>query len=257
VSRSSNGDKIAISIMKTRFPLAFFIACTGLLPVNHSQAAVLADYRFAAFTNAATNVAAGATAGPITNGGGLTFRDSGGNFAPSGAQSRGLTGDGANPQVSHSAAEALTNNDFISFTFNPGAGNQLSVTGFSFWANVATSTEISSNFRVQMINGGTTTLLSTGDDALDNITKVVLGAGSGTGDGQQFNFNLSGLTGLTGTTTFRILFYDTDMAMTNWSGNWLRIDDITLSGDISPIPEPAAVLLGFLGAGFLLRRRRR
>lgn len=222
-----------------------------------AKAAVLADYRFAAFTNAATNVASGATAGSITNGGGLTFRDSGGNFAPSGAQSRGLTGDGASgPQVSHSATEAVTNSDFISFTFNPGAGNQLSVTGFSFWANLGSSTDISSNFQVQMINGANTTILSSGIDATDNITKVTGGAGSGTVDGQQFNFSLSGLTGLTGTTTFRILFYDTDSLVTNWSGNWVRIDDITLSGDISPIPEPTTALLGLLGAGFLIRRRR-
>lgn len=244
-------------MMKTPYrSLALPLLISPLLLVS-AKAAVLADYRFAANTNAATNVASGATAGDLTNGGGLVFQNSGGNFAPSGAQSRGLTGNGSGSvQVSHTAAEALTNNDFISFTFNPGAGNQLSVTNFSFWANVATTTDIASNFQVQMINGANTTILSTGVDATDNITKVTGGAGSGTGDGQQFNFSLTGLTGLTGTTTFRILFYDTDTAMTAWSGNWVRIDDITLSGDISAIPETSSALLGLLGAGFLIRRRR-
>jgi len=50
-----------------------------------------------------------------------------------------------------------------------------------------------------------------------------------------------------------MVFYDTTATPATWDA-WVRLDDIYL--DSTVIPEPGSALLGLLGAGFLIRRRR-
>lgn len=123
------------------------------------------------------------------------------------------------------------NGNSILFSITVAPGFQFTVTEFSLWH--ARSSSGTGEFLVNSNSGGTFT------------------PETGTSESSSSS-NFTGLTQpLTGTVNFGVNF-----SGFQFSGNNVELDDITVRGDILPVPEPSAGILGAIGCLALLRRRR-
>jgi len=209
------------------------------------HAAVLSQYTFASNTLAATTTGSGVSAGTITNGGGYTLKQSGFNLGGSGPQALGWA---SNQSVPGSVAEALSQNQFFTFTLTPNAGQQISLTGITFLGNAGADTALARSFELQVSTNGT-------DFSTIGTGTLISG---GTGANATFGFSLESYTAITTQTKFRFVAYDVANDDVTWSdGSWIRLDDITVNGTVSPIPEPSGIALAALGLLGLATRRRR
>lgn len=150
-------------------------------------------------------------------------------------------------------AGAVTDSDFFRFTLTPASGFQVNYTDLSFDLAVTTNS----------LNANTASwfLRSSADGFAANIgltASVTQGASAGlTSPYTHFSLDLTGLQNLSDPVTFRLYTYSSAAGLT---GTINRIDNITLSGDITPIPEPTMLSSIVVAAGlltlFCLCRRR-
>lgn len=140
---------------------------------------------------------------------------------------------------SNSLTGALTNNQYIGFTISLGGAASIDLTSFSFGTDITNGTAAKNYWLLADTVGGTF-------DATDQI-----GSGNFTTNGSEVITTFS-TSSFSFNTEFR-LYFDTGAST---ASHGFAIDDITLDGTVTPIPEPSAALLGGIGLLALLRRRR-
>jgi len=227
--------------------LAAFAAGTFALS-SASRAVVLLKYDFGTATEANLNpstTGAGVTSTAIGNADGLEKRNSGITYAgSSGPRVLGWQGLG---NVSGSLSEALDEGQFFTFSLTPIAGQKMDLTNITFFANTGATTGVARTFVLQVsTDGADFATVGTSAMPFDTLTSAAL-----------FDIPLSSYSNITTQTTFRMAFHDAANDGAAWgTGNWVRMDDITVNGVVSPVPEPSAALIGALGAVALFRRKR-
>jgi len=221
---------------------SLFLAAT--LVVTPLHAAVLSNYTFTGNSLAATTPTAGVTAGSVTNGGGLLLKQSGFNLG--GGSSNPALGWSSGQLIPGSVSEALTQNQFFTFTLTPNAGQRIDLSSIAFYGNLGANTNVARSFELQASTNG-------GDFATVGSGTLVLNT---TGPSALFDITLTSYTAITSQTTFRYVPYDVAYDGLSWNdGNWIRFDDITVNGTVSPIPEAGGMALMAVGLVGLASRR--
>jgi hypothetical protein len=265
--------------------LAAFLA-SGCL----THAAVLSQYTFATGTTATTT-----GAGIQTNtvgGGGFVAGSAGGSnsmIGYSGSQQNIFISAGAQFATSESSAFGAKNS-YFNLTLAPTSGNAISISTVEFSFGAFTSvgdvasilTPSTVTFGVRISTDGGATFSSTLPVATRAIVSTSAasyqlydanpadGNGNGTSTGptaaysaaaDRFSFDLSSvsLSSVTGTVIIQIAGWWADYAgSANVSAvDALRLDNLTVTGSVSAIPEPStyAALAGFGMLGFAAFRR--
>ena len=148
------------------------------------------------------------------------------------------------------AAAAITANDYFKFTLTPNATFLANLTDlfFDYSGTGATNVPNTSTFFVR----------SGADNfAADVGTTVSATQAEGNSVFRRQTIDLTGASfqNLTAAIEFRIYVFASIAAPSDFG--IVRLDNITLNGDIAPIPEPSSLaLVGSLGVLALLRRRR-
>jgi hypothetical protein len=256
--------------MKTLVILTASLLSAPLLP-----AAILAQYDFEASGGALSDkaAAAGVTVSAITFGAKADTGDSlSANTSPTGgAQSLLISNAGlGNSAVSTSAAtaEAISDGNFFQFTVTPQAGSPLNLTTLTFDKGrlagnsndlrilVTSSFDNSYNGRLPLTNAGLSLTNVLESNQGTEISAITVGSGQSWGSDPNVSVSLSGASfqNLTTPVTFRIFAFNLSSDVGSAS-NQLYFDNVTLNGSI--VPEPSAALLGLLGIGtFMVKRRR-
>ncbi len=228
--------------------VGFAVLSAGVLSSSTlSSAAVLVKYEFTADATSLvpTTTGSGVTSANILSASGLSKQGSGVNFTgSSGPRVLGWQGSGT---ISGNLSEALTANHYFTFTLTPTAGQKMDLTNLTFFSNVGGTALVPRTLELQVSTDGTNfNSAGTQTLAFDDLSSTAL-----------FNMSLAAYSGVSTQTTFRIALYDLERDNVNWgSGNWVRFEDITVNGTVSPIPEPSAAFLGSIGALALFRRTR-
>ena len=222
------------------------LAGLALLSASVVSADVLASYDFASDLTATTEDA-NVTANDFTVGAGIT-----GSGRSSGSKSlfaRASLTDGAN-QIS--LANAITANDYFSFTVDVDAGYEMDLTNFQFDLGYTRNGSFDGKqFRTYLmtsIDGFTTADFYDFDTVDVTVNGAVLTYPNGTKTislaGAQFQ-------NITTSTEFRLYIADN-----TGSADFIhRIDNVTLNGTV--IPEPGTIgLVSAAGLGILFIRRR-
>ena len=225
------------------------IAGMAILSASMVSADVIAQYNFSAdlsATSADANVAAGAV--------GLGAGISGGNAGRSGS-SLSLY---ARSSVTHSANQisrvnAIADGDYFNFSVTPDAGYEMDLTSFQFDFGYTRN----GSFEGKQFKAYLLTSIDGFVDAGDIVGSKTIDIGPNTSTPvyTATTIDLSGaqFQNITSATEFRIYIADN----TGANDYIHRIDNITLNGSVSVIPEPAT--FGLLGFGALvtmvLRRR--
>jgi hypothetical protein len=184
--------------------------------------------------------AVGLEASSLTLGGGVTAAANGNRFGGSGWFNTGNTAAG------NTLAEAIAGNDYIQFVVTPDALFGFDVTEFVFtWDRSGTGPS-------------SVALRSSADNFaadLGSVTGMISGGAT-----TDRTIAISGLTGLTSATTFRL--YGFGATATGGTGGFDTVTadivpNVQLNGEVYAIPEPSrALLLGIGGLGLIFRRRR-
>lgn len=234
-----------------------FFAFATLLGLHApiAEGAALITYGFGASSTdvvlAATTTVGGVSSTPLSPASGdITLQRSGVALGSSSASALGVSGTGLNS----TEAFAVGAGRYFTFTLTPDAGQTISLERLTMNANIGgPATAPSFSLRA---NTGT---------GFNTIATGVVTAESGSSGSPYDAINLAftestpgALSNLTGTVTFQMVFYNsvTTPLPAGWS-SWVRIDDLSIHGVVSPIPEPSAMALGMMGAGALLSRRTR
>jgi len=227
--------------MKNIFLLAVILS--ALLAGSPVRSAVLTEYTFTSGSTAASNVDPNAVASAFSAGTGIPSA----TFTSGWAQTPGSE----LPQSPATGlAEAITGNDYFSFTLNAAPGYALNLTqltmGVAAYRASGASTSVRGNFyALSSINGFTTSaLINTIETAQQNSPFTFV----------TFTIDLAGAAyqNLTSPVEFRIYMEYNTVS----TARYLAIDDVVLSGTIAAIPEPSTGLLLLGSAGGLLWWRR-
>ena len=244
-----------LGVMKTGTPLLFcaFAPVFALLaPV--AEGAALVTYGFGTtadlLLDPTTTVGGVDATALVPAGGAITLQRSGVNLGPSLANALGVSGSGLNS----TEAFAVGAGRYFSFTLTPEAGQMISLESLTMNANIG-SQATAPNFSLRMDTGSGFTTVATG------LVTAESGASGTPFNAFDLDFTEStpgSLSNLTGTVTFQMVFYNavTTPLPSGWAG-WVRLDDLSIHGVVSPIPEPGSMMLGLVGAGLLLTRRAR
>jgi hypothetical protein len=206
----------------------------GMAP--SAQADVIALYTFTSDSLDSTDSESNSTANAFVAGSGVTAQ-----FYSGHDTTNTTSGADAYQGVGNlsSWTASLDPTKYFSFTVEADAGYNLNLTSLSF-------------FTSKNNNGVDTWEVRSSQDfnsTIDSGTGVYQGS-PGTGTWTNPSVSLS-LNNVTGPLEFRIYGYNGN------TGNF-RLDDVTLNGSVSAIPEPSTWLLitSGLGALYMLRRRR-
>jgi len=211
------------------------------LSVEKSQAAVLASYQFTddALSSSVANPPQ-YTLSNIGRGPGFTA-----------AATTDATNDvyriGGDAGTATSLAEALAENEYISFTITPAIGPGLQLQSLKFSQALVGSTGATINIGIALfssVNGFADISDVVTGGHFQNTTNGVLSL-------TQREIDLSSLGAVTTPTEFRLYVYDNS----GTNGRAHRIDDLVLEGSV--IPEPSSVLSLGVAALFIAGRRRR
>ena len=149
---------------------------------------------------------------------------------------------------------AVTAEDFFFFDITVDAGSQVDFSNFSFYS-----------LRRPIAEEGigapqAFALYSSADSYASSIGTGTIPLANNSNAFTFQDFDLSGnasLQGLTGTTTFQMVFYVPD-GIAGVNERKFRIDEVSVDGIVTAVPEPnhAALLGGLLAAACLIVRRR-
>ncbi|MDQ8206312.1 PEP-CTERM sorting domain-containing protein [Coraliomargarita sp. SDUM461003] len=241
--------------MKT--PIVALVSGVFILPFA-VHGSVLAEYTFgvpSTASSASSDLDSDSIASVFTAGAGL---DSGSiGFSSTAPSNAGAAA--AAPYVRYvrgnttgnTEADAINGDDYFSFTITPDASFEVNLTSliFDYSANGSGSSgqNTASFFLRSEVDGYATNI---------GIT-VSATAGVTAADYQRQTISLTdaAFQGLSGSTEFRIYLYQTQDS----SGDVARLDNVTLNGSLSAIPEPSsfALLAGICGLTSVIVRRRR
>lgn len=217
------------------------LVCLGLLTVNSTSAAVLADYPFDGSSAASTDTDPNSVASSLTFGAGFSqLRYSTSTGSPS---TPSIFVFGSDTGTTATEAEAVDANDYWAFIISPNAGIELDLTDLTF--RIGGSASINTTIFVR--------------SSLDGFA-ATLGSFNHTGAGVSATDRVVNLSGdsfqnLTAPVEFRFYAFDNSTSTSNAGA---RLDSIVLNGNTAVVPEPSAVLVLALGlAGLSLRRRHR
>jgi hypothetical protein len=131
---------------------------------------------------------------------------------------------------------------YLQFTLTPDAGFTFTPTGFSFDAVTANIGGSGANSKLALTIGGSE--IGVSFTTATGVPQNTIATRSGT---------ISGVADLNTATEFKIFVFDT----TSGAG-LVRFDNITVTGTVSPVPEPSqiAMVAGLGLIGFALYRRR-
>jgi hypothetical protein len=157
---------------------------------------------------------------------------------------------------SATAADAITANDFVKFTIDVNSGYNVSFTNLNFYTlrRPTTGSGAPNNFAIRTSQDNYTATVATGGllaSALETDTTFSLNT-----------LNLSSVSNLqsvTNSTEFRIYMWASQGIGGSTSNRNFQLDNLTVNGTVSAIPEPssAAMLLGGAAASLALMARRR
>lgn len=221
-----------------------------LVAASISHAATLVTWNFNDGTTNASATAANLTAGAFTSAGGLGSLAVTANSTVRAVGDTGyvVTWTGASVAASGESG-AITALDYFTFTLTPSAGHSLSIDQISFYAWMNTSGTLTDDYNYFVRSS------ATGATTLGTYTSALRVANNGTPTtANQYTLDLSGVTALqnvTTATTFTIGVY-----LDNASTSFMRIDSVSLSGTITPVPEPTVALLALSAAIVIVFRRR-
>jgi len=166
-------------------------------------------------------------------------------------------------------ANALTQNIFIP-GINTGNGNTFWTTNVSLTVAAGfavTLTDVS--FDYWSVNGGqaqnvdrrsdfTITLLDPSSAVVEAVTvpDILNGTGANPGAGTPTPVAFSTPHALTAPGTYTLEIKGGDFTDFNETGNHTGIDNLSINGNVTVIPEPSVLMLGGLGLLGLMRRRR-
>jgi len=231
------------TIMKNH-PLALLTsAALGFAMQSHG--ATIALFNFTSGSAASSDTEILTTASDVTRGSGL----SGAAFTNNRLEVQGTdtaTNHALNSTLSTKRNTAINNNYYFAFTVTVNAGYELDLTQLQYDYVAAQPYE----FYVGVYSDKTG--FTNGDGLYERENDQNNGTTYTYNDETVSLSSISALQGLTGTTEFRFYVSDGSTSTTRI----FNFDDITLSGDVSAIPEPGAALLGSLGLLALLHRRR-
>jgi hypothetical protein len=202
-------------------------AATLICSSQLSSAAVLALYPFTGSSTASTDADASSSAGNFTDGAGFASGTSFGTANDAGdTLARTVNGT---VLTAGSAAAAITGNDYFQFVVTAGAMN---LTSLTFTYEDSSSGTGDGIFVRSSVNGFTTDLFT------DTISMTKRTA----------NINLTGAAfqGIS-TVTFRVYIWDTSTS----TAPLHYVDDVTLNGTATAVPEPTGIALGLFGLGFV------
>lgn len=220
-----------------------------------AQSAIIASYCFenaGTATTADSNLSAGALSSPMA----IVFNSTVGDDT-------GLDADGVtitSPTLlgavavdqsqtpTQSFGEAVTGNDYLSFTITPLAGYSASLTSISFKAAKYAADRGADNFAVANGSGA-----MIGDAAVITWTSSV-------GTYQGVTIDLSGAVyqNIQAETELRIYAWVTELGndSTSYDCSSVFVDNVVLNGSVEAIPEPATIsLFGLTAIGILINRR--
>ena len=152
-------------------------------------------------------------------------------------------------------ATAVAADDYFEFTISPNSGYEIDFTGFTLkyvvTADVAAPDRQGTAFVRSSLDGFASTLGSVTDSNVQTSPNTAFG-------NPDLSINLSVLgsyQNVAGPVSFRVYLYETGTGGTNVIH---RLEDVTIAGDVSLIPEPGAIAaLGLMGLLPLRRRRAR
>jgi hypothetical protein len=203
------------------------VAC---LLASQASAAVIAEYNF-------TSIVAGP---PQSSASVDTFDDSQvvtSSIVSSGVNLTGGQARLAGNLVGNSESAALTDNKYLEFTVTPQSGYQVDLTSLTFDLLHQSGT---ANLSVFTSINGFTAGNAAGSASTTSTTYV----------GQ--SIDLSALSTQTSAITIRL--YPWDLGNNT---NQIRLDNVVLNAEVSPIPEPASLALIAAGGVLMLPRRRK
>ena len=234
------------------------LAVTCSLAAKPASAATLAQYEFTGGSLASSDTDAGTVASNFGSGPGLPLRTSGfrGDPPPSAAATFASIG-------STNKATALNLGTYYDFSIAPISGNKVNLTSFSFATNVGPtnlSTPVSGSYFARFSSDGVnfTDLGATYTQDATPFPNQNSAPGDRDIDFVTRNVDVSSISSsfFTAPVSFRIYEYKTGSSET---AGGLRVDSVSVQGDVSPVPELSTGLLfgmAMLGMGFVAMRRK-
>lgn len=142
--------------------------------------------------------------------------------------------------------EAIDNDRYLSFTITPLASQQIEFTTLSLALGKSSS---GADINVSLLSDLSADPDFTSDSDEIDSTKTA----SVSNFTANLSFDLSSLATVNSATEFRLYFHTT----ASTGSHDFSVDDIVLSGDVTPIPEPSTTaLFGLGGLALILRRRK-
>ena len=231
------------------------LAVTCSLAAKPADAAILAQYTFTSGLNSSdtdpNSVASAFGAGPGLGG---TPRIS--SFRGDPTPSVAVTFANL---PSSSRTTAINLGTYYNFSLTPNAGQALTLNSLQFGTNVgpAPTAGATGNYFVRYSTNGGTTFTDIGDAV---YTQASTNNPNGNVPFTTRNVDLTSLNMPFFTTpvSFRIYEYK-GSAANNFGGGGLRVDNVVVQGDVSPVPELSTGLLfamAMIGMGFVAMRRK-
>jgi hypothetical protein len=225
--------------------IAIALSALAALAIMPAEGTVIASYTFTGSSLASNDSSLDSTASNfIASGFTSSFDTTNGNAAPSLAITTSSTGPLGGGTGELTEANAISNEDYYSFTITPtlDPGDSLDFTSFTFDVAGRNSNSNSRYVLRASTDSYATTLGVTGTVSLASDPSTWVSQ----------NFTLSDdsiLQGVTAATTFRLYLIDN-----RGSTAHILIDNVIINA--TTVPEPGAALLGAVGFIALLRRRR-
>jgi hypothetical protein len=231
------------------------LALTGLLAALASgtaSGAALATYNFTAGSADAAFDDTQVSASTFLIGPGLLIRDNGTGsgvapgFSPGYARANAgnIYGAGTAPG---SEATAIEHEEYFSFKISAVDGYLLNLEQITFKTSYhKTEAEVFAYFFLRSsLDEYAATIGNVIEQPMANIEPSF--------SDRSISLNTPAFQNLGGEVEFRIYMYENN----NSTSRWLALDDVVLSGGVSPIPEPSALVLLSTGLALTLRRTRR